>query len=53
MTKIMVYTCSYNIYVKFRDDKRPKIQKNGPKAKPKFGQKYKILDKMAYNFTNM
>ena len=23
----MLYTCSYNIYVKFRDDKRPEIPK--------------------------
>ena len=27
----MLYTCSYNIDVKFRDDQRPKIPKNGQK----------------------
>ena len=50
----MLNTSSYNIYVKFRDDKRPKIPKNGQKVKPKGGgggggQKYKILDKIGYN----
>ena len=45
----MLYTCSYNIYIKFRDDKRPKIPKKWTKMKPKGGQKYKILDKIVYN----
>ena len=37
------------LHVKFRDDKRPTI----PKMKLKGGQKYKILDKMAYTFTDI
>ena len=37
MTKIMLYTCSYNIYVKVRVDKRPKIPKNGQKLKLRGG----------------
>ena len=44
----MLYMCSYNRYVKFRDDKSPKIPKKWTKMKLKGGG-YKILNKMAYN----